>query len=116
MGASVEIVLLTTVAALAVLYAFYVRVRRDRAFRRLLRWLRASRPDEWEAVQRPNRWLNPVGAVQRLRSGALSDDAEFETRYQEMKSRDPHFIVAMAIGALATALVVVGTRTLGWAY
>jgi len=67
-------------------------------------------------VQHSTRWISPVGAVERLRSGALSDDAEFAARYQEVKHRDPHFLLAMAIGALAIALVVIGTRTPGWAY
>jgi len=116
MGASVEIMLLTTVAAAAVLYAFYLRVMRDRAFRQLRDWLRAARANEWNGVQQSTRWVSPVGAVERLRSGDLSDDAEFAARYHEVKSHDARFLLAMAIGALAIALVVIGTRTLGWAY
>jgi hypothetical protein len=116
MGASVEIVLLTTVAAVAVIYAFYLRVLRDRAVRRLLDWLRTARGDEWAGVQRSARWFNPVGAVERLRRGSLSDDEEFAARYDDVKSHDPRFLLALAIGLLAIAVLAIGTRTSGWSY
>ncbi len=116
MGTSVEIVLLTTIAAVAVICAFHLRILRDRALRRLSRWLRAARAGEWDAVQRPGRWLNPIGAVERLRRGALSNDAEFAARYREVTSGDSRFFFSLAIAALAIALIVIGTRAFGWSY
>lgn len=116
MGASLEIVLLLSIAAVATIYAWYLRVIQERAFRRLLSWLRASRQQEWNALPRSARWLDSIGAVEQLRRGALSADLEFAGRYRQSKAHQRRFLVALGIGILAIALVAVGSQTLGWSF
>lgn len=116
MGASLEIVLLLSVAALAIIYAFYLHVIGDRAFRRLLRWLRASRRQEWSALPLSARWFNSIGAVERLRRGALSADPEFARRYRQSKAHQGRLLGALGIGVLAIALVAIGTQSFGWTF
>jgi hypothetical protein len=116
MGASFEIKLLLIIAAAAILYAFYLRVIQDRAFRQLLGWLRASRPEEWGALPRSARWLNSIGAVEQLRRGALSVDPEFARRYRQSKAHQGRFLGALGIGALAIALVAIGSQSFGWSF
>jgi hypothetical protein len=116
MGTSLEIVLLLSVAASATIYAFYLNVVRERAFRRLTRWLRESRPQEWGALPRSTRWLNSVGAVEQLRRGALAADPEFDSRYRHARPHQRRFLSALGIGVLAIALVAIGSQSLGWSF
>jgi len=116
MGASFEIVLLLSIAGAATIYAFYLQIIRERAFRRLLGWVRASRPEEWSALPRSARWLNSIGAVEQLRRGALSTDPEFARRYRQSKARQGRFLGALGIGVLAIALVAIGSQSLGWSF
>ena len=116
MSASFEIVLLLSIAASAIMYAFYLQVIRERAFRRLLGWLRASRPQEWSALPRSARWLNSIGAVEQLRRGALSADPEFARRYRQSKTHQGRFLGALGIGVLSIALVAIGSQSLGWSF
>jgi hypothetical protein len=116
MGASIEIMLLLSIAAVAILYAFYLHIRRERAFRRLLGWVRAARPQEWSALPRSARWLNAIGAVEQLRRGALATDREFVHRYRHSKADQGRFLAALGVGVLAIALVAIGSQSLGWSF
>jgi hypothetical protein len=116
MGASFEIVLLLSIAAAAIIYAFYLQITRDRAFRQLLGWVRASRPQEWSALPRRARWFNSIGAVEQLRRGALSTDPEFVRRYRQSKAHQGRFLGALGVGVLAIALVAIGSQSLGWSF
>jgi hypothetical protein len=116
MAASFEIVLLLCIAASAIIYAFYLHIIRERDFRRLLGWVRASRPQQWNALPRSARWLNSIGAVEQLRRGALSMDPEFARRYRQTRAHQGRFLGALGIGVLAIALVAIGSQSLGWSF
>ena len=52
-------------------------------------------------------------AVQILRRGALKDDAEFHDLYQQTRP-GRRFFAAMAVSAASIAMLLVGTKYLGW--
>jgi hypothetical protein len=112
-GSIVAKVLVIVVAAAAV-YAFYLKVLLDRDFQALVRWIRTERSNEWDALSRGTRWMNAIGAVERLRRDALSDDAEFAEQYARSKRHNRRFNLSLAVGVTAIALIVGTMVAFGW--
>lgn len=112
MSASIEVMFLVTVAAVSVVYAFILEVRRTVESDRLLEWLKAERSVDWEALTRSERFLT-VRAVEILRRGPLAGDGEFQAHYR-MTRHGRRFAIAMSIGITAIALLVVGNLLFDW--
>jgi hypothetical protein len=112
MDASVQVMFLVTVVAVATIYAFVLDVRREAENRRLIRWLKAERSADWDALTRSDRFLS-IRAVEILRRGRLADDQEFHARYRKTRY-GARFAVAMIVAVSGIALVVVGTVSFGW--
>lgn len=105
---------LVSVTMLSVVYAFILEVRRGFEQDRLLEWLKTERRAAWDALPRSDRFLT-ARAVEILRRGPLASDADFHARYQ-MTKHGKRFAVAMSIAVAAIALLLLGTRFLGWSW
>lgn len=114
MTASVQVMVLVSVGVVAIVYAFYLDVRRGVRSDRFLAWLKTERKAEWEALSRADRFL-PGRAVEILRRGPLAADTEFHSRYQATR-HGRRFGIAMTVAAAAIALLVLGTVYLGWSW
>ena len=108
MNTSFQVKFLVIVASVSVVYAFYLDVRHGIENQRFVEWVRTERRADWDALTRSDRFLI-------LRRGALANDAEFHARY-ELTKYGPRFIVAMGVGGLSIALVLLGTAFLDWAW
>jgi hypothetical protein len=112
METSVQVMFLVIAGAVSTCYAFYLDVRRGARNDRFLEWLRAERSADWDALTRADRLLT-IRAVEMLRRGALADDAEFHARYQ-LTRHGSRFAIAMGVGCVSIALLIVGTTFSGW--
>ena len=111
---SSAVIVVTLAAAAATLYAFWMSIRRGRAFRRLVRWVRDRHPERWAALPRRNRWLNEIGAIERLRRDQFADDAQFMSLHGEVKRYRRRQIVFIAIGVALIGVLALGVRYFGW--
>ena len=112
MSTSPEVKVTVIVVAAATLYGFYLDIRSGRANDRLMKWLKSERRVEWDELSRSDRFLS-MRAIEILRRGALNDDAEFHDRYQQTRP-DRRFAAAMIVAVASVALLLIGTKYLGW--
>lgn len=105
-------IILVTIAAISLVYAFVLEWRRSSAFARLLSWLRTERAENWDALSRADRLLS-IKAVEILRRGPLSDDDEFQGQYRASK-HGRQFAVSMSLGFISIVLAVIGTQVFDW--
>jgi hypothetical protein len=112
METSIQIMVLVIVVLVSTVYAFYLDVRREAEFGRLVEWLKTERRTDWQALTRSDRFLT-IRAVEILRRGALAGDAEFHARYQNT-SPGTRFVTAMIVAVAGIALLVLGTTLFDW--
>ena len=105
---------LVAVVALSTGYAFYLDVRREAANHRLIEWLRTERRTSWDALSRSDRFLT-IRAVEILRRGPLSDDAEFQAHYR-LTRHGIRFAIAMIAAGAAVAILILGTILFDWGW
>ena len=111
---SAAVIVLTLALAAAVLYAFWMSILRQRAYRRLVRWILEHHGERWEALARPTRWVHPAAAIENLRRQELGDDQDFMALYAEGKRRARHQITFIVIGVVLIGVLLIGVRFGGW--
>ena len=112
METSVQVMFLVIVVAVSTVFAFYLDVRREAEFGRLVEWLKTERKADWQALTRSDRFLT-IRAVEILRRGALAGDGDFHARYQRTR-HGTRFVTAMIVAVAGIALLVSGTTLFGW--
>ncbi len=113
-GTSAEVIILTLAAAAATLCAFWMSILRQRAFRRLVRWIRERHPQRWPTSSRLSRWTHPTAIIENLRRQHLGQDQEFMSLYAEGKRHARRQITFILIGVVLIGILLVGVRYLGW--
>ncbi len=114
MTASLPVMFLVTVTALAMGYAFYLDVRRDAEHRRFLEWLETERKAHWKhcleltGCQRsgPSRYC--VAARWRMTRNSRSGIGQ--------RGTGRRFDGAMLVRGVSITLLLVGTTFLDWAW
>ncbi len=79
MNASVQVMFLVIVVAVSTIFAFVLEMRRGVENDRFIEWLKTKRKEDWDTLTGSDRLLT-IRAVEKLRRGALADDAEFHAR------------------------------------
>ncbi len=111
---SAAVIILTLAVAAATLYAFWMSILRQRAFRRLVRWIRERHPQQWPTSRRPGRWIHPTAIIENLRRQQFGHDQEFMSLYAEGKRHARRQIVFVLIGVVLIGVLLLGVRYLGW--
>ena len=66
MGGEASAAVIVLTLAVAVLNAFWMSIRRERAYRRLVRWIREHHAERWAALPRSTRWIHPNAVIENL--------------------------------------------------
>ena len=111
---SPEIIVLTLAAAAAGINAFWLSIRQDLRFDRLIKWVKTHHSGRWRARPWVSRRLNLVGGVEYLRRQGLSEDPEFMARYREGKRGGGRQVVFILVGFALIGAILLGVRYLGW--
>lgn len=112
METSIQVMFLVIVVAVSTVFAFYLDVRRQAEFARLVEWLKTERKTDWQALTRSDRFLT-IRAVEILRRGALAGDAELQARYQKTRPAT-RFVTSMIVAVAGIALLILGTTLFDW--
>ena len=111
---SPEIIVLTLAATAAGIYAFWLSIRQDRRFDRLIKWVKTHHSERWRALPWVSRRLNLVGGVEHLRRQGLADDPEFMAHYREGRRGGARQIIFILVGSALIGVIPLGVRYLGW--
>ena len=111
---SAAVIVLTLALAATVLYAFWMSILRQRAYRRLVRWIREHHAERWAALPRSTRWVHPTAVIENLRRQEFGHDQEFMALYAEGKRRARHQIAFILIGVVLIGVLLIGVRFGGW--
>jgi hypothetical protein len=116
-GTTPFVVVLALFAALAVVYAFICEVRQDRIARHVRDWLGETYPQVWARLPWfHRRTLAPRITLRMLLRQRLITDQAFVERYSPIARLERRKLVALAVGAIFIALVLVGTRVWDWSW
>ncbi len=115
-GTSLEIMVLLTIAAAVVLYAWWLSIAESRRRRDLAAWLRQHHGERWDRLPWLSRNLITVHAIELLRRGGLAEDPDFMTRYRAMKSGKGRQLALLALTMVLIGAVGLGVRYLGWTW
>lgn len=107
---------LLVVAAGSALYALYLEVQRGRGFWKLVEWLKAERPTEWEGAQGIGRRGNIEDAVAKLRRGRLTADDEFLSRHDATTRGGRSKLIALTVAGSAIVLLLAGITVFDWSF
>jgi hypothetical protein len=108
---------LPALAALAVVYAFICEVRQDRIARRVRDWVLETYPEIWGRLPWfHRRALAPRITLRMLLRQRLVTDGALVERYSPIARLERRKLVALAVGAIFIALVIVGTRAWDWSW
>lgn len=99
---------LLVVAVGSALFALYLEVQRGRGFWKLVEWLKAERPAEWESAQGIGRRPNIEDSVAKLRRGRLATDDEFLSRHDAATKGGRNKLVALTVAGAAVVLLLAG--------
>ncbi len=99
---------LLAIAAASALYALYLEVKRGRSFLKLVEWLKAERPSEWESAQGIGRRPNIEDSIAKLRRGRLSADDEFLSRHDAATMDGRRKLIALTITGSAIVVLLAG--------
>ena len=111
---SAAVIILTLALAAATLYAFWMSILRQRASRRLIRWIRERHPQRWPTSPRHSRWIHPTAIIENLRRQQFGQDQEFMSLYAEGKRHARRQITFILIGVVLIGILLVGARYGGW--
>ncbi len=111
---SAAVIILTLAAAAATLCAFWMSILRQRAFRRLVRWIRERHPERWPTSPWRTRWRHPTAIIETLRRQQLGQDQEFMSLYAEGKRHARRQIIFILIGVVLIGVLLIGVRYGGW--
>ena len=110
------VILLSLVAAAAVLGAWALAIRERRRFRGLVAWIETHHGARWAALPGAARRFNLVGAVEQLGRQGLGDDPEFMARYQDAKRGKPWRVILQLVGVALIGAILLGGRYWGWTW
>ncbi len=111
---SAAVKILTLALAAATFYAFWMSILRQRAFRRLVRWIRERHPQRWPRSRRLSRWIHPTAIIENLRRQQFGQDQEFMSFYAEGKRLARRQITFILIGVVLIGILLIGVRIGGW--
>lgn len=111
---SLEIKVLLLIAFAACIYLFITEIRRSRRISRLIAWVKANYPVEWNALPWATRKVNRVGGLVLLSKRGMISDQHFTAEYNATKPfrKDQNIASVTAVGALA--LVLLGVKLGYW--
>jgi hypothetical protein len=116
METSVQVKILILFGVAAVLSAFVLSWRATTKFRRLISWIQATYPAQWDALPWTLRQILRGAAVEGLRHRGLGNDREFARRYDELKRLQRWMVALLIVGSTAVGIVVFGTQFGGWSW
>jgi hypothetical protein len=114
MTASLPVMILVTLAATAVLYAFWLSIHEGRRTRELAAWLEASQGERWRVLPWFSRELFLRAGIETLRRQGLGEDPDFAARHGEIRRLRRRKVLLLLLGAAAITAVLLGTRIWGW--
>lgn len=114
---SIPVMIGVSVAAIAIVYAFFQNHRQLREGQAIKEWVLANAPQAWESLgPLHRRWLSPeVGLTVLRRKGAI-EDAAFEQQFEQMREYGRKKLRALIVGMIAILIVLVGTKSFGWTW
>ncbi len=116
MATSLLVTIFILFGAVAVLSAFVLAWRATMKFRRLVSWIQATYPTQWDALPWTLRRIGSGAAVEGLRHRGLGNDREFALRYGEFRRLQRWMITLLIIGSAAVGIAVFGTQFWGWSW
>ena len=106
---------LLSVAAIAIVYAFFYQVRLARKASDLAKWVRGERPDLWSPLNFIARnWNGGQPGLKYLYRKKLLGLPRFERQYEELRVLERRLLWGIGIGSLCIGLLAIGTKLLGW--
>lgn len=111
---SLIVILLSLVAATAIIGAWGLAIRERRRLRELVAWIAARHGVRWEALPKVTQRLNMAGAVELLRRQDLGDDPEFMDRYRAVKHGKSWQVILQVVGAALIGGIMLGVHYLDW--
>jgi len=111
---SLEIKVLLLIAFAACIYLFVAEIRRDCRIGRLIAWVKANYPEEWNALPWANRKINRLGGLALLSKRGMISDHYFTAEYNATKPFRKNQNIAFITAAGAIALVLVGVKLEYW--
>ena len=113
---SPEVKVLIAVAAVAVLWMFIWKTKTERRATRLIDWVWQNYPEAWQALPWSYRHIfRERGLAELARRNAIPDP-DFMQKCGEIAPFPRHIVIAGAIAGVAIALILIGTRILGWRF
>ena len=111
---SLIVILLSLVAAAAVLGAWALAIRERRRFRELVAWIETHHGARWAALPGAARRFSVAGGVEHLRRQGLSEDPEFMARYEDAKRGKSWQVILQVVAVALIGAILLGMRYLGW--
>ena len=111
---SPAVIVLMLAGSAAILYAYWLSIRQDRCFRRLVTWIDPHHAERWRALNWVSRNLNLRGGVEYLRRHGLAEDPEFMALYRACKRDNLRLLFFILVGFALIVAVPLGVRYLGW--
>jgi len=111
---SLEIKVLLLIAFAACIYLFIIEFRRSRRISRLIAWVEANYPVEWNALPWATRKINRLGGLVYLSKQHIISDEHFTAEYNATKPFRKNQSIAFTIAVGALALVFLGVKIGYW--
>ena len=113
--ASPQIKIFTSLAAVAIIYAFLCNIRISRKARELANRLQKERPELWSSLNPFTRNYNGGHpGLKLLYRQKVVDLPGFDEAYEKLHAIERKLLWGIAIGAACIGAVIIGTRYWGW--
>jgi hypothetical protein len=113
--ASLQIKILVSMMAISVIYAFVCEIRLTRRAGELRKRITQERPELWSELNLFARnWNGGYAGLKVLYRENALDFQEFKEEYEQLRDLERKLLLGIGIGSACIALVIVGSRFLGW--
>jgi len=113
--ASPQIVLTTSLAAVAVVYAFWCDIRMANKSRKIRARIEQEAPGPWSGVNPFARnWNGGQPGIKLLHRRGLVHYPGFEEEVQQLRDLERRMLLGIGLGTVCLGLVAAGTRFWSW--
>ena len=117
LDASPGVIIFTSAATIAGLYAFACQIREDRVACEAVRRVRERHPGACQSMSWVLRRIaNPSVKLRELRSRHGVSDGDLEQQIELVQRLERHKIVALGAAFLCIAVLLVGSQFWGWVW
>ena len=113
--ASPQIKILTSLAAVSIVYAFICEIRLSRKASNLSKWLQKERPHLWSELNFIARnWNGGQPGLKLLYRRNVVGLPSFDKEYEQLHFLERKLSWGIGIGSVCIGLVLIGSRFWGW--